>query len=70
MQKPVVICGYKRSPFHPAGKGALASVRPDDMAAEVIRALIKETGVKEADIEDILMGCAFPEAEQGFNLAR
>ena len=70
MQKPVVICGYKRSPFHPAGKGALASVRPDDMAAEVIRALIRETGVKEADIEDILMGCAFPEAEQGFNLAR
>ncbi|HEU4839737.1 MAG TPA: thiolase family protein [Micavibrio sp.] len=70
MQKPVVICGYKRSPFHPAGKGALASVRPDDMAAEVIRVLIKETGVKEADIEDILMGCAFPEAEQGFNLAR
>lgn len=70
MQKPVVICGYKRSPFHPAGKGALAAVRPDDMAAGVIRALIKETGVKEADIEDILMGCAFPEAEQGFNLAK
>ena len=70
MQKPVVICGYKRSPFHPAGKGALAGVRPDDMAAEVIKALIKETGVKEADIEDLLMGCAFPEAEQGFNLAK
>ncbi len=70
MQKPVVICGYKRTPFHPAGKGALAGVRPDDMAAEVIKALIKETGVKEADIEDILMGCAFPEAEQGFNLAK
>ena len=70
MQKPVVICGFKRTPFHPAGKGALAGVRPDDMAAEVIKALIKETGVKEADIEDILMGCAFPEAEQGFNLAK
>jgi len=70
MQKPVVICGYKRTPFHLAGKGALAGVRPDDMAAEVIKALIKDTGVNPADIEDILMGCAFPEAEQGFNLAK
>jgi acetyl-CoA acyltransferase len=70
MEKSVVICGYKRSPFHFAGKGALAGVRPDDMAAEVIKALIAETGVNPADIEDILMGCAFPEAEQGFNLAK
>ena len=70
MQKPVVICGYKRTPFHFAGKGALAGVRPDDMAAEVIKALIKETGVKPEDIEDVLMGCAFPEAEQGFNLGK
>ena len=70
MQKSVVICGYKRSAFHFAGKGALASVRPDDMAATVIKALIAEAGVNPADIEDILMGCAFPEAEQGFNLAK
>lgn len=70
MQKPVVICGYKRSPFTFAGKGALAGVRPDDMAAAVITALIRETGVKSEDIEDLLMGCAFPEAEQGFNLAK
>ncbi|PZQ49165.1 MAG: acetyl-CoA C-acyltransferase [Micavibrio aeruginosavorus] len=70
MEKSVVICGFKRSPFHFAGKGALAGVRPDDMAAEVIKALIKETGVKPEDIEDILMGNAFPEAEQGFNLAK
>jgi acetyl-CoA acyltransferase len=70
MQKPVVICGFKRTPFHTAGKGALAGVRPDDMAAEVIKALVKETGVNPADVEDILLGCAFPEAEQGFNLAK
>lgn len=70
MQTPVVICGYKRSPFHFAMKGALAKVRPDDMAAEVIKALIAETGANADDIEDILMGCAFPEAEQGFNLAK
>jgi acetyl-CoA acyltransferase len=70
MHKPVVLCGYKRSPFHFAGKGALAGVRPDDMAAEVIKALIAQVGVNPAHIEDILMGCAFPEAEQGFNLAK
>lgn len=70
MEKSVVICGYKRSPFHFANKGALARVRPDDMAATVIKALTEESGVNPADIEDLLMGCAFPEAEQGFNLGR
>ncbi len=70
MQTPVVICGFKRSPMHFAGKGALAGVRPDDMAAAVVRALVSDTGVKPEDIEDLLMGCAFPEAEQGFNIAR
>ncbi|MBK66736.1 MAG: acetyl-CoA C-acyltransferase [Rickettsiales bacterium] len=70
MEKNVVICGYKRSPFHFANKGDLAKVRPDNMAAEVIKALVKETKVKVDDIEDLLMGCAFPEGEQGFNVAR
>lgn len=70
MEKSVVICGYKRSPFHFANKGALAKVRPDDIAAGVVKALLKETGVKPEDIEDLLLGCAFPEAEQGFNLAK
>ena len=70
MDKPVVICGYKRSPFHFANKGELIKVRPDDMAAEVIKALIEQTKVNPEDIEDLLLGCAFPEAEQGFNLAR
>ena len=70
MQTPVVICGYKRSPFHFATKGALAKVRPDDMGAAVVKALVEATGINTADIEDMLMGCAFPEAEQGFNLAR
>ena len=70
MHKPVVICGFKRSPMHFANKGDLARVRPDDMAAAVVKALVEATGVKTADIEDLLMGCAFPEAEQGFNIAR
>ncbi|MBL4589689.1 MAG: thiolase family protein [Alphaproteobacteria bacterium] len=70
MHKPVVLCGFKRSPMHFANKGALAKVRPDDMAAAVIKAVIDETGVNPEHIEDVLMGCAFPEAEQGFNLAK
>jgi len=66
----VVIAGYARSPFHFAGKGALARVRPDDMVAAVIEALIARTGVEPADIEDLIVGCAFPEGEQGLNMAR
>ncbi len=65
-----VICAFKRSPMHFANKGALAKVRPDDMAAEVVKALVAASGVKPDDIEDLIMGCAFPEAEQGFNIAR
>jgi acetyl-CoA acyltransferase len=65
-----VIAGYARSPFHFASKGGLARVRPDDLAAQVVRALITRTGVKPEDIEDIILGCAFPEAEQGMNVAR
>lgn len=65
-----VIVGYLRSPFTPAHKGALAGTRPDDLAAEVIKALVKKTGLKPEDIEDVILGCAFPEGEQGFNMAR
>ncbi len=65
-----VIVGYLRSPFTPAHKGQLAGTRPDDLAAEVIKALIKKTGVKAEDVEDVILGCAFPEGEQGFNIAR
>ncbi|MGH2340957.1 thiolase family protein [Segnochrobactraceae bacterium EtOH-i3] len=65
-----VIAGYQRSPFTPAGKGALARVRPDDLAAAVVRGLVERTGVKPEDIEDLILGCAFPEGEQGLNVAR
>ncbi len=65
-----VIAGYARSPFTLANKGALTRVRPDDMVAQVVRGLIEKTGVKPEDIEDLIVGCAFPEAEQGFNVAR
>src|ERR1700693_1690901 len=65
-----VIAGYVRSPFHFASKGGLARVRPDDLAAQVVRGLISRTGIKPEDIEDLIVGCAFPEAEQGLNVAR
>ena len=68
--KNVVIAGYARSPFTLANKGALVRVRPDDMAAQVVRALIERTKVRPEDIEDLIMGCAFPEGEQGFNIGR
>lgn len=68
--KHAVIVGYARSAFTPAHKGALAKVRADELAAEVVKALLKKTKVKVADIEDLIVGCAFPEGEQGFNVAR
>ncbi len=68
--KNLVIAGYVRSPFTFAHKGALAKTRPDDLAATVIKELINRTGVNPDDIEDLILGCAFPEAEQGLNLAR
>jgi acetyl-CoA acyltransferase len=66
----VVIAGYARSPFHFAQKGSLARTRADDLAAAVVRALIERTGVDAQAIEDLIVGCAFPEAEQGLNVAR
>jgi acetyl-CoA acyltransferase len=68
--KNVVIAGYCRSPFTPAHKGLLSTVRPDNLAAQVVKGLISKTGVNPHDIEDLILGCAFPEAEQGLNVAR
>ncbi|MDP3010606.1 MAG: thiolase family protein [Methylococcales bacterium] len=68
--KHVVIAGYCRSPFTPAHKGQLSKTRPDDLAALVVKGLLKQTGVNPDDIEDLIVGCAFPEGEQGFNVAR
>jgi len=68
--KPVIIAGYKRSPFHFAHKGQLAKKRPDDLAADVVKGLIADSDLDPSGIEDLIMGCAFPEGEQGFNIAR
>ncbi|ESS73985.1 3-ketoacyl-CoA thiolase FadA [Methyloglobulus morosus KoM1] len=68
--KNVVIAGYCRSPFTPALKGALARVRPDDLAAQVVKGLVSKSSINPDDIEDLILGCAFPEGEQGLNVAR
>lgn len=68
--KSVVIAKYLRSPFTFASKGAMANVRPDTMAAQVVKALVDKSAVDPGEIEDLILGCAFPEAEQGMNMAR
>ncbi|MER2606472.1 MAG: thiolase family protein [Siculibacillus sp.] len=68
--KKVVVAGYARSPFTLARKGELASVRPDRLAAQTVAGLVARTGVRVDDLEDLLLGCAFPEGEQGLNMAR
>lgn len=65
-----VISGYARSPFHFSRKGALAEVRPDDLAAQVVRGLVQRTGINPALLDDVILGVAYPEASQGNNLAR
>ena len=65
-----IIAGYARTPFHFARKGKLASVRPDDLAAIALRGLAARLGLDPALIEDVVMGCAYPEGEQGANVGR
>jgi acetyl-CoA acyltransferase len=65
-----VIVGYARSPFHFATKGALARTRADDLAAAAVKGVVSKSGIDPNDLEDLLLGCAFPEGEQGLNVAR
>ncbi len=69
--RDAVIVSAVRTPVGKAKRGGLATVRPDEMAAIVIQALLKRTpNLDPAQIEDVVMGCAFPEGEQGLNMAR
>ncbi|MGB3830473.1 MAG: thiolase family protein [Mesorhizobium sp.] len=70
MSRHAYIAGYVRTPFTFAKKGALASVRPDDLGAHAIGSLLARTGVAGEEIEDVVWGCAFPEGEQGLNIGR
>ena len=66
-----VIVAAKRTAIGRAKKGALASVRPEDLGAEVINAVLAEIPeVQAGDVEDVLIGCAMPEGPQGLNMAR
>ena len=69
--KDAVIVSAVRTPVGKAKRGGLATVRPDEMAATTIQALLKRTpNLDPAEIEDVVIGCAFPEGEQGLNMAR
>ncbi len=65
-----VICDYVRTPFHRAHKGELAQVRPEDMLNATVSEIIARSKVNVNDIEDLMLGCAYPEGVQGLNLGR
>ena len=69
--KEAVIVSAVRTPVGKAKRGGLATVRPDEMAAAVLRELLKRTSsLDPKEVEDVVLGCAFPEGEQGLNMAR
>jgi acetyl-CoA acyltransferase len=69
--KEAVIVSAVRTAVGRAKRGTLVDVRPDEMAAVVIKEALKRAApVKAEDVEDVIMGCAFPEGEQGMNVAR
>ena len=71
MSNRIVIASSARTPFTRAHKGELKDTRPDTMAAHVIKAAIERVpGLKKEEIEDVVLGCAMPEGEQGMNVAR
>ena len=71
MTNDIVILDAVRSAVGRAIKGSLAFKRPDDLAGEVIAGLMaRNSGVNPADVEDVILGCAMPEGEQGLNIAR
>jgi len=69
--REAVIVAYGRSAIGKAPKGSLRYTRPEDLAAQVVEGVLKKVPqLKLEEIDDFVLGCAFPEAEQGFNLAR
>ena len=69
MKTAYILASY-RTPGCRASKGKLKDVRPDDLAAIVMKGLIERTGVDPNMIEDVYLGCSFPEGEQGMNMGR
>jgi 3-oxoadipyl-CoA thiolase len=68
-QRDAVIVGYVRSPLGRYG-GALATLRPDSLAAHVLRVLVDRTGIDPADVDDVILGCANQAGEDNRNIAR
>jgi acetyl-CoA acyltransferase len=69
--REVVIASAVRTPVGKAPRGVLRAVRPDDLAAIVIRRAVADVpGLDSREVEDVILGCAMPEAEQGMNVAR
>ncbi|MDW7710296.1 MAG: acetyl-CoA C-acyltransferase [Deferrisomatales bacterium] len=70
MREAVIVTSV-RTPVGRAFKGALATTRPDDLAAAALRGALERTpGLEPAQVDDVILGCAFPEAEQGLNMGR
>src|SRR5215210_1748491 len=66
-----VIVATARSPIGRANKGSLVSMRPDDMSAQIVKALLaKVPQLQPSEVEDVIMGCGQPAGESGFNIAR
>src|SRR5271157_2573543 len=67
----VVLVAAVRTPVGRAPKGTLATTRPDDLAAIALNAALDRVpGLEKAEIDDVILGCAQPEGEAGFNMAR
>ncbi|MEH7733047.1 acetyl-CoA C-acetyltransferase [Bacillus pumilus] len=69
MREAVIVAGA-RTPVGKAKKGSLKHVRPDDMGALCVKETLKRAGDYDGQIDDLIIGCATPEAEQGLNVAR
>src|SRR6187402_3146268 len=67
----VIIASAVRTPVGRGVKGSLKDTRPDDLAALAMNAAVRKVpGLKLSDVDDVVLGCAMPEAEQGLNIAR
>ncbi|KOO37105.1 acetyl-CoA C-acetyltransferase [Priestia koreensis] len=69
MREAVIVAGA-RTPVGKSKKGSLATVRPDDLGAIAVKETLKRAGNYDGPIDDLIIGCAMPEAEQGLNMAR
>ncbi|MDE4986486.1 acetyl-CoA C-acyltransferase, partial [Francisella tularensis subsp. holarctica] len=70
MSENVCIVAAKRYAVTKGKKGGFAKKRPEELLADVLRRTVAEANINHNDIEDIVVGCAMPEAEQGLNVAR